>query len=340
MAEARAIILGNKGPELTADERAFFADADPWGFILFARNVASPDQLRALTAELRACVGRDAPVFVDQEGGRVARLRAPHWREWPWPPRLEAALSPEAVDEALALRFRLIAHELRAVGIDGDCMPIADVAFEQTDAIIADRALGRDAATVARRAGLIAEALLAGGVLPVIKHLPGHGRADMDSHLALPVVDASLEDLRATDFAAFRPLAGQVLGMTAHVVYTAIDPDRPATLSPAGIAAIRDDIGFDGCLMTDDLSMGALSGTMRERAEASIAAGCDLILHCNGDRAEMEGALDGTPRLSARAAERAAAALAARRAPEPFDAEAADARHAELIAPLAAGAHA
>ncbi|SDX84045.1 beta-N-acetylhexosaminidase [Albimonas donghaensis] len=334
MAAPHAIILGLDGLRLTEAERAFFAEADPWGFILFARNIADPAQVSALTAELRAAVGREAPIFIDQEGGRVARMRAPHWREWPWPPRLEAALSPEAMDEALALRFRLIAHELRAVGVDGNCMPIADVAFAQTDAIIADRALGHDAATVARRAGLIADALLAGGVLPVIKHLPGHGRADMDSHLALPVVEASLDDLRATDFAAFRPLAGQALGMTAHVVYTALDAEAPATLSPAGIAAIREDIGFDGCLMTDDLSMGALSGTMRGRAEAAIAAGCDLILHCNGDRAEMEGALEGTPRLAGAAEARAAAALAARRAPAPFDVIAADARHAALIAPL------
>ncbi|MEC9432540.1 MAG: glycoside hydrolase family 3 N-terminal domain-containing protein [Pseudomonadota bacterium] len=336
MAAPRAIILGCAGPALSAAERAFFAEADPWGFILFARNVADSAQLSALTADLRAAVGRDAPIFIDQEGGRVARLRAPHWREWPWPPRMEM-LGAEAMDEALALRFRLIAHELRAVGIDGNCMPIADVAFPRTDAIIADRALGRDAGTVARRAGLIADALLAGGVLPVIKHLPGHGRADMDSHLALPVVDASLADLRATDFAAFRPLAGQALGMTAHVVYTALDADAPATLSPAGIRAIREDIGFDGCLMTDDLSMGALSGTMRSRAEAAIAAGCDLILHCNGDRAEMDGALEGTPRLAGRVEARAAAALAARRAPQPFDVAAADARHAALVAPLAEG---
>lgn len=334
MSAARAIILGCAGPRLSAGEAAFFRDADPWGFIVFARNVQDPDQLRALTAELREAVGRDAPILVDQEGGRVARLKPPHWREWPWMERMVEGLPEALADEALAIQFRAIAAELQAVGLDVNCMPIADVRFEETDGIISTRALGRTAATVARRGRIVADAMAAGGVLPVLKHLPGHGRATADSHLALPVVDASLEELRAHDFAAFRPLADLVMGMTAHIVYSAIDPEAPATQSPAGIRAIREELGFDGLLMTDDLSMNALAGGMAERAERSIAAGCDLILHCNGDMAEMEGALSATPRLEGRALARAERALAARRAPEPFDAEAADARFAQIARTL------
>ncbi|WP_339949470.1 beta-N-acetylhexosaminidase [uncultured Albimonas sp.] len=334
MSAPRAIILGCAGPKLSAGEAAFFRDADPWGFIVFARNVQDPAQLAALTAELRESVGRDAPILVDQEGGRVARLKAPHWREWPWMERLVEGLPEAAADEALAIQYRAIAHELHAVGLDVNCMPIADIRFAQTDAIISTRALGRTPETVARRARIVTEAMASGGVLPVLKHLPGHGRATADSHLALPVVDASLDELRATDFAAFAPLADLAMGMTAHIVYSALDPDAPATQSPAGIRAIREEIGFDGLLMTDDLSMNALEGSMAERAERSIAAGCDLVLHCNGDMAEMEGALSATPRLHGRAAARADRALAARRAPEPFDPAEADARFAEIAKAL------
>ncbi|MDF2232824.1 beta-N-acetylhexosaminidase [Albimonas sp. CAU 1670] len=334
MGAPRAIILGCAGPRLSAGEAAFFRDADPWGFILFARNVQDPEQLRALTAELRAAVGRDAPILVDQEGGRVARLKAPHWREWPWMERMVEGLPEAEADAALALQYRVIAHELHAVGLDVNCMPIADVRFDQTDGIISTRALGRSAATVSRRGRVIADAMARGGVLPVLKHLPGHGRATADSHLALPVVDAPLEELRAHDFAAFQPLSDLAMGMTAHIVYTAIDPDAPATQSPAGIRTIREELEFDGLLMTDDLSMNALSGSMAERAELSIAAGCDLILHCNGDMAEMEGALSATPRLEGRALARADAALAARRAPEPFDPAEADARFAQILRAL------
>ncbi|MGM0585441.1 MAG: glycoside hydrolase family 3 N-terminal domain-containing protein [Pseudomonadota bacterium] len=328
----RAAILGCAGPRLEAAERAFLADADPWGFILFARNVESPDQLRALTGALREAVGRDAPVFVDQEGGPVARLRPPRWRGWAGLPELCAALPEDDLREALALRFRLIAHELRESGIDGNCMPIADVARPESDPIIASRAMGSTPEPVASRARVVAEALLAGGVLPVVKHLPGHGRATADSHLTLPVVEAPLEALRAEDFAAFRPLANLPLGMTAHVVYAALDPSAPATTSPAVIRAIREEIGFDGLLMTDDLSMKALDGGMGARAAAAFAAGCDLVLHCNGDRVEMEAALAETPRLAGTAAVRAEAALAAPRAPDPFDPARAQARHDALVA--------
>ncbi|MEO0819906.1 MAG: beta-N-acetylhexosaminidase [Pseudomonadota bacterium] len=316
-----ALIVGLAGPALLPSERAFLREAEPWGLILFARNVETPAQVAALTAEARAAVGRDLPVLIDQEGGRVARMEPPHWRAWP--PVLETvgALGAAEAAEALRLRFRLIAHELRQCGVDVNCMPLLDVLQPQTHAVIGARALGREPEAVARFGRVIHDALLAGGVLPVIKHLPGHGRAALDTHLALPRVAAPLPELEAVDFAAFRPLADAALGMTAHIVYEALDPALPATLSPAGIAAIRERIGFDGLLMTDDLSMQALSGPIAARAEAALAAGCDVILHCNGEMAEMEAIAAVTPRLSGLAAARAFRALAARAAPAPFDAD-------------------
>lgn len=314
MAEPCATIFGLGGPSLTATEAAFFAEAEPWGFILFARNVADPEQLRRLTGDLRACVGRDAPILIDQEGGRVARLRGPQWQDWP-SPLADAARGAES----LTLRYRLIAAELIGLGIDVNCMPLLDVPSPDGHQIIGDRALGHDPATVARLGRAVCAGLRAGGVLPVIKHLPGHGRATADSHLALPRVDTPLADLRAVDFAAFAPLAGEALGMTAHVVYAAIDPDQPATLSPACIQAIRHDIGFDGALMTDDLSMQALSGPMAVRAVRAIAAGCDLLLHCNGDPDEMAMIAGVAPRLAGAAAARTARALAGRQAAEAVD---------------------
>ncbi len=329
MAGPRAAILGCEGPELTARERAFFAQADPWGFILFARNVESPDQLRRLTGALREAVGRDAPILVDQEGGRVARLRAPHWREWPRLPDFCDSLPDAAAIVGLRLRYRLIAEELRAVGIDANCAPMVDVARPDADPIIADRVMGRDAEQVSRRGRAAAEAMLDGGVLPIVKHIPGYGRATRDAHRALPVTDASREELE-TDFAPFRALADLPMAMTAHMVYAAIDPDRCATVSPACIRLMREEIGFSGLLMTDDLSMNALSGTIRDRAEAAIAAGCDVVLHCNGERAEMEQVLSAAPRLSGTAADRAQAALALRRPPSAFDVEEALRRHAYL----------
>ena len=331
MPAPRAAILDCAGPVPSPDECAFFRDADPWGFIVFARHVRDPAQLSRLTGELREAVGRDAPILVDQEGGRVARLRGPHWRDWPRLPDLVAALPPEGAARALGLQFGLIAHELRAVGLDVNCMPIADVAGPGTHPIIADRALGTDPVQVAANARAVAEALLAGGVLPVLKHLPGHGAARADSHLTLPTVDAPLDALRARDFAAFRPLADLPLGMTAHVVYPALDPEAPATLSPACIAASRDDIGFDGLLMTDDMAMGALTGPMGARARDALAAGCDMLLLCNSDRADQAALLAETPRLSGRALTRAEAALAARRPPAPFDPAEAEAALAALL---------
>ncbi|MFQ5567056.1 MAG: glycoside hydrolase family 3 N-terminal domain-containing protein, partial [Paracoccaceae bacterium] len=287
---ARAVIFGLAGPELQAAERAFFARSAPWGFVLFARNVESPAQLSRLTADLRDAVGRDAPVLIDQEGGRVARLGPPHWRRWQPVLRLfakaDGGADEDAALEATRLRYRLIAGELAALGIDVDCVPLLDVLAPGAHDVIGERALGSSAEAVARRGRAVCEGLRAGGVLPVIKHLPGHGRAAVDSHHEAPRVAARREALEAVDFAAFRPLAHEALGMTAHVVFEAVDPGHCATLSPAVIAVIRREIGFDGLLMTDDLSMNALPGAMADRVTGALAAGCDMILHCNGDMAE------------------------------------------------------
>lgn len=335
----RAIIVGCAGPSLTADERAFFRDADPWGFILFKRNVASREQVRALTDALRETVGRaDAPVLVDQEGGRVQRMGPPHWPAYPPGAAYRAAAADDHEGRALArLGARLIAHDLREVGINVDCVPVLDVPVEGAHSVIGDRAYGADPATVSLYGRAAAEGLIAGGVLPVIKHMPGHGRAFADSHHDLPVVDTPLDELEAHDFEPFRALADMPLAMTAHVVYTAIDPDRPATTSPKVMAEIlRGSIGYDGLVMSDDLSMNALRGTLAERARASFAAGCDVGLHCNGDMGEMKQVAGEAPVLAGDALRRALAAMGRiRHAPEPLDVV--DAR-ARLAAALAAGA--
>ncbi len=332
---ARAVIFGVAGTELLVAERAFFAESDPWGFILFARNVESPAQLARLTADLRDAAGRDVPVLIDQEGGRVARLRPPHWRRWQPVLRLFDGANEEAALEAIRLRYRIIAEELAAMGIDVDCVPLLDVPVPGSHDVIGERALGRSAEAVARRGRVVCEGLRAGGVLPVIKHLPGHGRAAVDSHHEAPRVATPRETLEAVDFAAFRPLAHEALGMTAHVVFEAIDRSCCATFSPAVIAAIRHQIGFDGLLMTDDLSMNALSGAMSSRVTGALAAGCDVILHCNGDMAEMREVAAHIPLLAGPAAERAARAEAERGAiyhgsGEDFDIGAAEARYSEL----------
>ncbi|MGG7565434.1 glycoside hydrolase family 3 N-terminal domain-containing protein [Rhodovulum sp. DZ06] len=327
-----AAILGCEGLRLTAQEKAFFRDVSPWGFILFARNIDTPDQVRALCAELREAAGRNAPILIDQEGGRVARLKAPHWREWPRMDDLLARTLPEAnVNVALRVRFRLIAAELHALGIDVNCVPMVDVPAPGADPIVTTRVMGADPAQIARRGRQAAEALMDGGVLPVVKHVPGHGRATADSHLDLPVVDADLATLRATDFLPFRELADLPMMMTAHIVYPALDPENCATHSPRCIDAIRGDIGFHGLLMTDDLGMHALKGSFRERAEASFAAGCDVALHCSGKMAEMRDLAEGLRALDGPAAARAAAAEAARTPPHPVDLEELDRRHLYLV---------
>ncbi|MGA0715022.1 MAG: glycoside hydrolase family 3 N-terminal domain-containing protein [Gemmobacter sp.] len=313
-----ACILGCAGLTLGRDEAAFFREADPWGFILFARNVADPGQIRALTDDLRASVGRDAPIFIDQEGGRVARLGPPHWRVWMAPLDHVAAAGAGAA-RAMELRYRLIAAELRALGIDGNCAPTCDVATPETHPFLRNRCLGTEAAEVARLARAAAQGMLAGGVLPVLKHIPGHGRATADSHLGLPVVAADAETLWQSDFAPFAALRDMPIAMTAHVVYAALDPVLPATLSPAILRLIRGRMGYDGLIMSDDLSMKALRGGLGELATAALGAGCDLVLHCNGDRAEMAQVVAAAGRLGGAAAARAARALACRGAPDALD---------------------
>lgn len=320
----RAVITGAAGTTLTAGERAFLREAEPWGLILFKRNVETPAQLRALVDAFREAVGRaDAPVLVDQEGGRVQRLGPPHWRRYPPGAdygRLYAS-DPEAGLRTAHLGARLIAHDLAALGITVDCLPLADVPVAGADAVIGDRAYGTGVDQVVALAAAVAEGLMQGGVLPVLKHIPGHGRAAADSHERLPTVDTPRIELARTDFAAFRRLSGLPLGMTAHVVFSAIDPLAPATTSATMVReVIRTEIGFDGLLMSDDVSMGALSGTLAERSRAAFAAGCDVVLHCNGRLDEMQAVAGAAPRLAGDAARRAAAALAARRAPAPFDA--------------------
>jgi beta-N-acetylhexosaminidase len=332
----RAIVFGLEGPALTEREYAFFREADPWGFILFSRNVRDYDQLVTLIAELRGVVGRRARIFVDQEGGRVQRLGPPHWRAWDDVGAMLRGLDDPAADEALRLRYRLIARELWRCGIDVNCAPVLDVPAPGSHPVIGDRALGADAATVARRGRVVAEALLAGGVQPVIKHIPGHGRAAEDSHVTLPVVGTPRADLEATDFAAFRPFADMAFGMTAHVRYDAIDPNACATFSPRVISMIRRDIGFKGLLLTDDLSMGALDEPVASRCQRALAAGCDVILHCSGDMAEMEAAAEATPLFDGATLAKAEASRAP--APQPWEGDAPmEARLAEILAGRAYG---
>lgn len=313
----RAILFGCAGPVLTAEERLFFRDADPLGFILFRRNCETPDQLAALVADLRDAVGRKAPVMIDQEGGRVARLRPPHWPAFPAAGRFGAldALDPEAAEEAARANATAIALTAGAAGIDIVAAPVLDLDLPGADrTVVGDRAFSGDPAVVARLGRAVAEGLLDGGALPVIKHLPGHGRSRVDSHVALPLVEADLDTLEHTDFAPFRDLADLPWGMTGHLVFTALDPDHPVTQSPTAIRdAVRGRIGFDGVLCSDDLSMGALSGSLPDRAARALAAGCDLALHCNGDLAEMRAIAAAVPPIGLDTAARLARAEARRR---------------------------
>ncbi|QOZ76938.1 beta-N-acetylhexosaminidase [Bradyrhizobium sp. CCBAU 53351] len=332
----RAFITGVSGTELTAVEREFIRDQRPWGFILFKRNVASPAQVAALVAELRSSAGApDAPVLIDQEGGRVQRLGPPHWPVYP-PGAVFSTLYD--TDSALGLTAarlsaRLIAADLADLGITVDCLPLADVPVPGADAVIGNRAYGTEPAKVAAIARAITEGLEQGGVLPVLKHIPGHGRATADTHFKLPTVDTPRNELERTDFAAFKPLSDLPMAMTAHVVFSAVDPAHPATTSATMIAdVIRGAIGFQGLLMSDDVSMNALSGNIAERTRAIFAAGCDVALHCNGNIEEMRAVAGETPELSGRALERANAALAARKAPQPLDRAAARAELDALIA--------
>jgi beta-N-acetylhexosaminidase len=332
----RAFITGVSGTELTAAEREFIRGERPWGFILFKRNVATPAQVAALVAELRAAAeAPDAPVLIDQEGGRVQRLGPPHWPAYP-PGAVFSTLYD--TDSALGLTAarlsaRLIAADLTDLGITVDCLPLADVPVAGANAVIGNRAYGTSPGKVAAIARAVTEGLEQGGVLPVLKHIPGHGRATVDTHFKLPTVDTPRDELERTDFAAFKPLADLPMAMTAHVVFSAVDPAHPATTSATMIAqVIRGVIGFQGLLMSDDVSMNALSGNIAERTRAIFAAGCDMALHCNGNIEEMREVAAQTPELSGRALERARAALAARKAPQSFDRAAARTELDALIA--------
>jgi beta-N-acetylhexosaminidase len=323
------LITGLAGLELTTEEKGFLASVRPAGIILFARNCGSPDQIRRLVAGAIEAIGADEVlVLIDQEGGRVQRLRPPLGRALP-PARAFGRLYDADADvatKAAKLVFRLLAKDLLELGINTDCAPVLDLPVRGAHDVIGDRAYATTVAPIVALGRAVAEGLMAGGVVPVMKHVPGHGRANCDSHLALPIVDDSLETLQRSDFQTFQELSDLPAAMTAHVVFGAIDGQAPATTSRCVVVdIIRRAIGFDGLLMSDDLSMKALSGTMRSRAEATIAAGCDLVLHCNGDLEEMAAAAAGTPCLEGEALSRFAKAWAITQAVEDFDTSEAEA---------------
>lgn len=320
---AKAFVSGCETTALSSEERSFFETSNPWGLILFQRNCESREQIADLVADFRRCVGRiDAPVLIDQEGGRVQRLKPPNWRTYPSGAKLGAlyASSPEAGLRAARNCARLIADDLYQLGVTVDCLPVLDVPQEGAHQVIGDRAYDTSPDTVAALGNAAAEGLLAGGVLPVIKHIPGHGRATADSHFELPSVDADAAGLDMHDFAPFKALNTFPIAMTAHVVYTALDPDHPATHSRSIINDIvRQKLGFNGLLITDDLSMNALSGTLGQRTSAAFAAGCDIALHCNGVLEQMHQVAEESPEISGACAERAAAALAMLSPPREYD---------------------
>lgn len=338
MALPLAACFGCAGLILTADEKEFFHNTNPLGFILFARNVDTPDQVRALVHDLRDCIGRDsAPVLIDQEGGRVQRLNASHWRSAPAPAVFSALhdQDAEAGLEAARLNARLIANDLYTLGIDVDCLPVLDIPAPDSHPFLHDRAAGRTVEQSIALGRMTCDGLLAGGVLPVIKHIPGHGRATADSHLEMPQVNAPGTELDVVDFAPFRALADCPWAMTAHVVYTDLDPHQSATMSATVInQVIRKDIGFHGFLVSDDVSMGALTGPMGARVMACIKAGCDAVLHCNGDMKEMREIADHLAPLNDIAGMRFEKTLACKQVPAPLDTQQAEARLASLLKPL------
>lgn len=298
----QAVIFGCEGLELTDWERDFFTETNPLGFILFARNVDNPYQVRELCEDLRACVNHpDVPILIDQEGGRVARLRPPHWREAPTAAKIGelANFNLEMGLEAAHLNARLFAAELLDLGINVDCTPVLDLPVEDADPIISDRAYSAHPEMAGVLGRAMCRGFLAGGVLPIIKHIPGHGRATVDSHKALPVVDTPFDILDSVDFRPFVDLADMPWAMTAHIVYSDIDPHSVATMSPRLIEdVIRHHIGFNGILISDDLSMHALEGDFAVRAASALEAGCDLVLHCNGDQGEMLAVREGLRPIS------------------------------------------
>lgn len=329
MARFGATILDAESLSLSADEKAFFRDVNPFGFILFARNIETSDQVRALCVEMRDAVGRDAPITIDQEGGRVQRLRGPHWREWSPPQDFVLSAGANAVN-AMYLRYRIIASELRDLGIDSNCAPMVDVAGAGTHVFLKNRCYGETAREVAELGRAVAEGLLEGGVLPVVKHIPGHGRATLDSHYDLPHVSDDYKTLTDTDFVPFKALNDMPLGMTAHLVFEALD-ERPATLSSKVMRVIRAEIGFDGLLMTDDISMKALQGSLTDVSQNALEAGCDVVLHCNGTLAERREVAAAAGEMSDAAQRRAERALKMRRPPDDIDIPAAEAQLKALL---------
>ena len=324
-----ATILDAEGLRLSSDEKAFFRDADPFGFILFARNLDTPDQIRALCEDFREAVGRNAPITIDQEGGRVQRLRPPLARLWK-PPLTHVAIAGAGAERAMYLRYRMIAEELRSYGVDSNCAPMVDLVQTETHEFLKNRCYGHDPELVARIGRAAADGMLDGGVLPVLKHMPGHGRATLDSHYDLPHVDLDAEALDDTDFTPFRALNDLPMGMTAHLVYSTIDP-RPATISPEVMALIREQIGFGGLIMTDDISMKALDGGLADLSKQSLAAGCDLILHCNGTLAERMEVAEAAGTMTDASQARAEKALSARHEPDAFDIDAAEHELARIM---------
>ncbi|MEC8292946.1 MAG: beta-N-acetylhexosaminidase [Pseudomonadota bacterium] len=328
MSRFGATVLDPVGPVLSAEEKAFFRDADPFAFILFARHVMDGDQLRRLCGDLREAVGRDALITIDQEGGRVQRLVPPMANQF-LPPLEEVALAGDRAAEAMKLRYQIIAHELRSYGIDSNCAPLVDVAAPETHPFLQNRCYGMQADQVAAIGRAVADGLLAGGVVPVVKHLPGHGRAVSDSHKELPRVSVPRAALDQ-DFAPFKALNDLPMGMTAHLLYDALD-DRPATLSPVIMQQIRQEMGFDGLIMTDDISMQALSGDRGQIAQQAIAAGCDAVLYCNAPLADKIRVAEASGQMTSEAQRRADRAIAARETPETIDIEALKAKHDALL---------
>jgi len=325
-------IFGLSGLTLTDDERDFFREADPAGYILFGRNVESRAQVLALTQELRALHGRDRLLIsIDQEGGRVARMRPPVWPRYPAgePFARLFEVAPASAIEAARVNAQALGMDLAEVGISVDCWPCVDVREPGAHDVIGDRALGEDPLWVAALGRAILEGLALAGVAGVIKHMPGHGRAGADSHKELPTVHADAAALER-DIAPFRALAGRAkIGMTGHILFPVWDAEHPATQSPTIIRdIIRRQIGFDGLLLSDDIDMQALSGTIPERSERALAAGCDLVLNCWGRMDDMQGIAKACPTMPKGAAERLALALADTAVPRALD----GALHAELTA--------
>ncbi len=296
----KPVIYGVSGTTLTDEEKYFFSKNGAIGFILFARNVQNKEQVKKLTDSLREVMGGEVLMLVDQEGGRVARLKAPEWKTYPAGQYFADLYQQNQAQarEELFKNFQEIARELVEVGFNVDCAPVLDILTEKTHAVIGDRAYGKDALQVADLGQKVCEGLLSEGVYPVIKHIPGHGRGTSDSHLELPVVDCSLDELRKTDFVTFTKLRDQKFAMTAHILFTAIDKLNCATTSFSAIKLIREEIGFENILMSDDVSMKALKGSFVEKSKAILSAGCDLVLHCNGTMDEMVEINSALPQLT------------------------------------------